>query len=124
MLSRLAYDGSDDPAEQAEAFQKGAKVLGNWPGFEMLKKDQCGLKALSTALEVLDSVSPPMKKHFLSACQACVMSDNQLVESEKQLLHAISSMLGIPCPLLTPEVPAENAKQGITQENASQETAE
>ena len=107
VLSRLAYDGSDDPAEQTEAFQKGAKVLGNWPGFEMLKKDQCGLKALSTALEVLDSVSPPMKKLFLNACQACVMSDNQLVESEKQLLHAISSMLGIPCPLLTPEAPAE-----------------
>ncbi len=97
VFSRLAWSGSEDPAEVLQAFVAATTLLG-FPQMALMPQEACGLKNFDASLNRMDAVSPKLKRAFLEACFACVNADGVIVADEAQLMHAISAMLGVPTP--------------------------
>ena len=105
VLSALANVSSDDAAEIEKAFETGAPYLrapdGDWG---LLPRDQCGVSQIDAALDRLAQAVPIIKKNLLEACVHTVGADGVIIESEAELLRAVSDTLDCPMP---PFVPAE-----------------
>ena len=95
VLSTLAYVGSSDPAEVADAFRKGMAVLKRKES--QLPSERCSdLQQLDQSLRTLAQCAPMIKRQILEACTATVAADNQVTPRERQLIHAIAAVLGVP----------------------------
>ncbi|MDY0168626.1 MAG: M48 family metallopeptidase [Thermoguttaceae bacterium] len=94
VLSTLAYVGSSDPNEVADAYSKGLAVLRRKES--QLPAAQCNLGQLDKSLKTLAECSPLIKRQVLQACTATVAADNKVIPRERQLLHAIAAVLGVP----------------------------
>ncbi len=94
VLSTLAHAGSSDPTEVDAAYRKGMATLKrNDP---QLPSAQCGLGQLDKSLKTLAECSPLLKGQVLQACTAVVAADNVVTPRERQLIHAIAAVLGVP----------------------------
>ena len=101
LLSSLAHAGNRDPAAAQQAFVQGVTVLARDNGeLSMIRREQCGLKALAQALDYLAEASPPIKKRVLQACAACINADGQVTVAEAELLRVIAISLDCPMPPL------------------------
>jgi Zn-dependent protease with chaperone function len=102
VLSALAQVGSDNPAEIQKAFNTGAPYLraGEVAPLELLPRDQCGVDALSAALDRLTLAVPIIKKNLIEACAHVVGADGVILESEAELLRAVADTLDCPIPPL------------------------
>jgi len=56
------------------------------------------LKLIDRTLERLSQAGPYVKKNVLLPCVHVVASDNQVLETERELLRAIGDSLGLPMP--------------------------
>jgi Zn-dependent protease with chaperone function len=102
VLSALAYVGSDVPAEIRQAFATGAPYLRaeNVAPLELLSADQCGVEAISAALDRLALAVPIIKKNLIEASAHVIGADGVIQESEAELLRAVADTLDCPIPPL------------------------
>jgi Zn-dependent protease with chaperone function len=101
LLSTLAYSGTRDANQAAQAFQLGAAQLRSGAKtVKLLPQDQAGLKAVDSALDQLAGAAPMVKKQVLEACAACICADGKVTIEEGELLRVISDALDCPMPPL------------------------
>jgi Zn-dependent protease with chaperone function len=102
VLSALAYVGSDVPAEIQQAFATGIPYLraGDVAPLELLPRDQCGVDAISAALDRLALAVPIIKKNLIEASAHVIGADGVIQESEAELLRAVADTLDCPIPPL------------------------
>jgi Zn-dependent protease with chaperone function len=100
ILSALANVSSDDAAEIEKAFETGAPYLRapDDADLNLLPKENCGVNEIDTALNRLEQAVPIIKKNLIEACVHVVGADGVIVESEAELLRAISDTLDCPMP--------------------------
>jgi len=100
VLSALAHVGSDDAAKIDQAFAAGAPYLRAPADVPMglLSPAQCGVNEIDAALNRLVQAVPIIKKNLIEACVHTVGADGVIVESEAELLRAISDTLDCPMP--------------------------
>ncbi|MEX2214211.1 MAG: M48 family metallopeptidase [Phycisphaeraceae bacterium] len=103
LLSTLAYVGQDERKEIEAAFNAGAAQLD--VKVSLLPKEQSGLGPVDDAIEVLNTVAPPLKQKILAACAACIAADKQITIDEAELFRAIASSLDCPTPPILPGQP-------------------
>jgi|GEM_PF-5211997 len=101
VLSRLAYAGNTGDGNMLKSYNEGIHVF----GFRkpILSRMDCDFQKFDDALRKLAVASPPVKKRILRAFTACIMADNIVTDRERELLRAISAMLGAPMPILVSE---------------------
>ncbi len=100
ILSALAYEGSDDPAEIGSAFQAGADDLELPPvkQISLLAHEECNLPQIDAAIQKLTGAALPIKKQILHACALVVASDGLVKDEEAEMLRAIADAIGAPLP--------------------------
>ncbi len=100
VLSALANVSSDDAAEISKAFETGAPYLRapDDADLNLLPKENCGVDKIDAALNRLAQAVPTIKKNLIEACVHTVGADGVIVESEAELLRAISDTLDCPMP--------------------------
>lgn len=96
LLGALSYLGSPDGP--AFAFDVGAARLGI--DVKLPDKDECDLRAVDAALEVLHGLTPKLKRRLLDACAACVGADGKIAVKEAELFRAVADALDCPVPPL------------------------
>jgi Zn-dependent protease with chaperone function len=102
ILSALAQVGSDVPAEIQKAFNTGVPYLrapDNAP-VGLLSREQCGVDAISAALDRLTLAVPIIKKNLIEASAHVIGADGVIQESEAELLRAVADTLDCPIPPL------------------------
>jgi Zn-dependent protease with chaperone function len=104
ILSALANISSNDAAEVSKAFEAGAPYLRapNDNDLQLLPKENCGVNEIDAALNRLAQAVPIIKKNLIEACIHVVGADGVIVESEAELLRAISDTLDCPMPPFLP----------------------
>jgi hypothetical protein len=108
LLSALAHADNrrvDAPA----AFAKGAEKLPK-VALQLLPPEQCGLEALSKALDELSRVNEKRLKHLVAACAATICADREVTVAEAELLRGVCDMLDCPMPPLLPGGPAAHTE--------------
>lgn len=102
ILSAFANASSTNPAEIQKAFETGAPYLRvpEDSNLELLPPEQCGVKQIDAALNRLALAAPIIKKNLLDACVYVIGSDGVILESEAELLRAVSDTLDCPMPPL------------------------
>jgi Zn-dependent protease with chaperone function len=105
ILSALANVGSDDAAEIEKAFETGTPYLRapNDADVNLLRQENCGVNEIDAALNRLAQAVPIIKKNLIEACAHVVGADGVIVESEAELLRAISDTLDCPMPPFMPD---------------------
>lgn len=102
ILSALANVSSDVPEEIQKAFAAGAPYLRapDDVDLQLLPREQCGVDAVDAALNRLVLAVPIIRKNLLEACARAVGADGVILESEAELLRAVSDSLDCPMPPL------------------------
>jgi hypothetical protein len=100
LLSALAYQGSENNAEIAAAFQCGADQLDLPVGKEvsLLAAEACNLAQIDSAITKITQAAMPVKKQILNACAYVVASDSLVKEEEAEMLRAIADAIACPLP--------------------------
>jgi hypothetical protein len=100
VLSALANISSDDASEIEKAFETGAPYLRvpDDSDLNLLPKENCGVNEIDAALNRLAQAVPIIKKNLIEACIHTVGADGVIMESEAELLRAISDTLDCPMP--------------------------
>lgn len=101
LLSVLAYAGTPDHEQAAEAVQLANTALPN-PDARLLPTDQCTLAGLEDVLKVLNTCSFKLKRSLLHASGLVVAHDRKVTTAEAELLRAIADALSVPVPPLLP----------------------
>ena len=83
-----------------KAFETGAPYLRapDDVDLNLLPKENCGVNEIDAALNRLAQAVPTIKKNLIEACVHTVGADGVIVESEAELLRAISDTLDCPMP--------------------------
>jgi Zn-dependent protease with chaperone function len=104
VLSALANVSSNDTVEISKAFETGAPYLRapDDSDLQLLPREQCGVDQIDAALNRLAQAVPTIKKNLIEACIHVVGADGVIVESEAELLRAISDTLDCPMPPFMP----------------------
>ena len=108
VLSALAYVGSeaDDPANSFAVGVKNSQLFSK--AATILPHQQCSLKALDAALNVLEKSNGAKKRDMLAAFSACIAADGKVELSELELLRVIADALGCPMPPILEETLASS----------------
>ena len=108
LLSTLAHFGSTAAAQAEAAFQQATAGL-DLPGLTLQPLAECGLEAVSDALDQLRGLSPRVApgatRRVLEACAACIAADGEVTVTEAELFRAICDSLDCPMPPLLPGQP-------------------
>lgn len=110
LLSTLAH-ADNRGGDAAGAFNAGAEKLPGVP-VRMLPADQCGLEALSKALDELSRVQEKQLRRLVAACAATICADHEVTVAEAELLRGVCDMLHCPMPPLLPGGPTEYREGG------------
>jgi hypothetical protein len=84
---------------------RGAEKLPEAP-VRLLDASECGLEALSGALDTLARVADKKRRHLVDACAATICADREVTVAEAELLRGVCDMLDCPMPPLLPGGPA------------------
>ena len=100
ILSALAQVGSDDPAEIQKAFDTGVAYLRapDDAPVGLLPREQCGVDAISAALDRLTLAVPIIKRNLIEASVHVIGADGIIQEGEAELLRAVADTLDCPIP--------------------------
>jgi hypothetical protein len=97
VLSALANVSSSNAGEVEKAFQTGVPYLrAQADGLQLLRREECGLKQIDTALERLALAALQIKRNLIEACVHVVGADGLIQEREAELLRAIADTLDCP----------------------------
>jgi hypothetical protein len=108
LLSTLAH-ADNRRGDASAAFAKGAERMPNVQ-LALLPAEECGLDALSAALDELSRVAEKQLKHLVSACAATICADREVTVAEAELLRGVCDMLDCPMPPLLPGGPAGDSE--------------
>ena len=105
LLSAIANaDATDEPKELDGAFASGIEALGsNAHGFPMSRIANVDLVEFDKCLERLVSASPSVKKLILHCCEAVVLHEGEVNDTQFEFLRAVADTLDCPMP---PHLPA------------------
>ncbi len=97
LLSALTHVcGTMSPGATFAAAARRINLQGyNW---RLMPVEECGVEAVSAALDRLVGATPMIKKNILYACGQLVMEDRTVTRPEMQLLRAIAELLDTPIP--------------------------
>jgi hypothetical protein len=99
VLSVLARAGQQDEESAREAFGRGVRVLQEPKAeFAFLPAAECALASLQSALSLLDSASPAIKRRLLAACLECLLHDGAVKTGEVELFRGVADAVGCPLP--------------------------
>ena len=73
-----------------------------------MPRQQCTLKGLDAALNVLEKSNGTKKREMLAAFSACIAADGKVELSELELLRVIADALGCPMPPIVEETLASS----------------
>jgi hypothetical protein len=73
----------------------------------LLPPEDCGLSALSEALDELSRVAEKQLHNLVAACAAVICADREVTVAEAELLRGVCDMLDCPMPPLLPGGPAD-----------------
>jgi Zn-dependent protease with chaperone function len=104
LLSTLAH-ADNRRAEAPAAVARGAEKLPD-VSVRLLDASECGLEALSGALDTLAHVADKKRRHLVDACAATICADREVTVAEAELLRGVCDMLDCPMPPLLPGGPA------------------
>jgi hypothetical protein len=104
LLSTLAH-ADNRRAEAPAAVARGAEKLPDVP-VRLLDPSECGLEALSNALDTLAQVADKKRRYLVDACAATICADREVTVAEAELLRGVCDMLDCPMPPLLPGGPA------------------
>ena len=99
LLSALAWNSKKTETSPAEAFQKGAEIIGI-PGVTILPRQQLQQRGLDEAVNALRRLKPLEKEKLFTACRAVAIADGELSPAEFELLRAVAAALSVPVPLV------------------------
>lgn len=98
VLSMIAHIGTQT-SQTEKAFLAGTKRYALSPPYgTILPREQCTLKNLDLALDMLEQTNGTQKRAMLSAFSACIAADGKVDVAELELLRVISDALGCPMP--------------------------
>lgn len=104
LLNAIAWAGADNQAAAAEAFRRGASMLGTQGrALSLLGREANRLDALEVAFDRLESATPDIKRRVVAACAAAVSADKITTADELTLLRAVCMCLECPIPLVAGE---------------------
>jgi Zn-dependent protease with chaperone function len=99
VLSVLAWKGSENELDAAQAFQAAVeKIATPKATFELLPEAECSWEQLDAALDNLAEGSFKVKKWLLGAALVCLMHDREITIDEVELFRAIADTLDCPVP--------------------------
>jgi hypothetical protein len=99
LIANLAYSGSADPAEVADAFAKGTAQLNiSGQNFVLPGEEVHNLDSFDQALDEVSLATPLIRRNILYACATAVMADNQALPEEIEVLRAVAAVLDCPIP--------------------------
>jgi Zn-dependent protease with chaperone function len=106
VLSLLAWEGSSEPGQAAQAFATGMEAfLGDKSAHHLQGREEGTLAKFDAALKELNKAVPGVKRRVVVACASCVLADDQVTVREVEVLRAICDRLDCPMPpLLVGEV--------------------
>jgi hypothetical protein len=106
VLSLLAWEGTPEPGQAAQAFATGMEAfLGGKSTHRLQAREEGTLARFDAALRVLNKAVPDVKRRVVVACAACILADDQVTVREVEVLRAICDRLDCPMPpLLVGEV--------------------
>jgi uncharacterized tellurite resistance protein B-like protein len=97
LLSILAWESADSPAQAENAFSKGLAAL---PGtsLSLIPREQSTFSALDQSLKKLDQLVPLQKRQVLNACVAVAATDGVFTINEAEYLRVVADSLDCPIP--------------------------
>lgn len=99
ILSALARNGHEDPAEVKAAFQYATgKITSPKTSFELLPEEKSTWEDFDAALDKFAESSFKVKKWLLGSALACLMHDREITIAEVELFRAIADSLDCPAP--------------------------
>lgn len=96
LLSALSHAGSKDTRRAFAAGQARIPQL----QLKFSPPEECSLPQIDQALTKLDLASYPVKKRFLEAALAVVISDGKIAPDEGELIRAVADSIDCPMPPL------------------------
>jgi len=96
VLSAVAYAGDRGDGKVAMSYEEGLSIFEYRAA--ILPQKQCSFKAIDAALKELAASSSAVKKRIIRALTGCVLADQFVTVRERELIRAISAMLGVPMP--------------------------
>lgn len=93
VLSQLADYGSQSPEAAREAWNAGAARLSLFGPLAQVAVGELDLTTFEAALERLSHLPPLAKREFMSACEALVRNDGEMIETEENFLVAIADAI-------------------------------
>jgi Zn-dependent protease with chaperone function len=106
VLSLLAWEGSSDPEQAAQAFAIGMEAfLGGKSTHRLMDREEGSLAKFDAALQGLNKAVPGVKRRVVVGCATCILADDVVTVREVEVLRAICDRLDCPMPpLLVDEV--------------------
>ena len=101
LLSASARTSTDSHEQAFRAFQNGtAYFSGIMHTLELAPAADCGLDAISTAIDKLAAAPESYRRVLLAACARAIGFDRQVTPDEAELIRAIADALDCPLPPL------------------------
>jgi len=109
MLAIVADHGHDDDAESQEAFEAGARILGEWAsGVEIEPRRDYTVEILNHSLDILRKLNNKGRHQLLRAVSEVADHDQHLTVGEAELVRVICATLDCPLPpILVNRLPQE-----------------
>ncbi len=100
LISKLAIEGHDDPAEAEKAFASAMMriPISPAPTSETPRMVNRPFHAVGNAISNFGASAPGVKKTILDACAHCILFDRNVTIKEAELLRAVAYTLDLPVP--------------------------
>jgi hypothetical protein len=107
LLAIIADQGHADSAQRQQAFEAGAKLLGDWAlDVEIDAKPEYTVRILNRSLDLLQKLKSKGRRKLLRAVSEVADHDNHLTSVEAELIRVICATLDCPLPpILVHKVP-------------------
>jgi Zn-dependent protease with chaperone function len=97
ILSMLAHIEHKDISMARDSFDTAKRSV-SAGALEFIEDKKITITQLNTAIDELELLKPPIKKHFLQAAVTCIAHDGQVKIQSYELLRAIASCIDTPIP--------------------------
>ena len=99
LIATMARVGSRSEEQAERAYRHGHRLLASGQAASpILPAAECSLAAVDRALNRYDAAAPALKRGIMLACAATVMADDEVTDSEAELIRAIGDALDCPVP--------------------------
>jgi uncharacterized tellurite resistance protein B-like protein len=97
LMSAIAWSGTDDANEAADAFARGASMV-DMEWMKLLEPGGMNYSDLDKSLVEISRLVPALRHDLLKACAEIVTADGMTTEKEAMMLRVLAGTLGLPMP--------------------------